>query len=155
MKLEIQELQSIIGDKERLLFGADIPEKYQSDALGRRRGAAEVLAFPKSTREVSGLMSYAHGRGIPVTPRGAGTNLVGSTVPVKGGIIIDLSLMNRVLELDEDTMTITVEPGILLCDLQEYVESFGLFYPPDPGERASSIGGNISTNAGGKIRCDP
>lgn len=149
MKLEIQELQSIIGDKERLLFGADIPEKYQSDALGRRRGAAEVLAFPKSTREVSGLMSYAHGRGIPVTPRGAGTNLVGSTVPVKGGIIIDLSLMNRVLELDEDTMTITVEPGILLCDLQEYVESFGLFYPPDPGERASSIGGNISTNAGG------
>ena len=149
MKLEIQELQSIIGDKERLLFGADIPEKYQSDALGRRRGAAEALAFPKSTREVSGLMSYAHGRGIPVTPRGAGTNLVGSTVPVKGGIIIDLSLLNRVLELDEDTMTITVEPGILLCDLQEYVESFGLFYPPDPGERASSIGGNISTNAGG------
>ena len=57
--------------------------------------------------------------------------------------------MNRVLELDRDTMTITVEPGILLKDLQAYVEERGLFYPPDPGEKASSIGGNISTNAGG------
>ena len=57
--------------------------------------------------------------------------------------------MNRVLELDRDTMTVTVEPGMLLKDLQAYVEEHGLFYPPDPGEKASSIGGNISTNAGG------
>nr|MCR4627916.1 FAD-binding protein [Treponema sp.] len=86
---------------------------------------------------------------IPVTPRGAGTNLVGSTVPLYGGIIIDLSKMDRVLELDKETFTVTVEPGILLKDLQSYVESQGLFYPPDPGEKESSIGGNISTNAGG------
>jgi glycolate oxidase len=75
--------------------------------------------------------------------------LVGSTVPVDGGIILDFSLMNQVLELDRDTMTATVEPGILLQDFQAFVEKHGLFYPPDPGEKASSIGGNISTNAGG------
>ena len=74
---------------------------------------------------------------------------MGSTVPIKGGILLDLSRMNRVLELDEDTMTLTVEPGILLQDVQAYVEARGFFYPPDPGEKASSIGGNISTNAGG------
>ncbi|MEI3111590.1 MAG: FAD-binding oxidoreductase [Oscillospiraceae bacterium] len=94
-------------------------------------------------------MQYAHANRIPVTPRGAGTNLVGSTVPVDGGIILDLSQMNRILELDTETMTITVEPGLLLQDLQAYVEEHNLFYPPDPGEKASSIGGNISTNAGG------
>ena len=70
-------------------------------------------------------------------------------MPLEGDIILDLSRMDRVLELDEDTMTVTVEPGMLLQDLQAYVEARGLFYPPDPGEKASSIGGNISTNAGG------
>ena len=106
-------------------------------------------SFPLSTEEVSGVLRYAHEHQIPVTPRGAGTNLVGSTVPLQGGIILDLSRMNRILELDRDTLTVTVEPGILLQNLQAYVEGEGLFYPPDPGEKASSIGGNISTNAGG------
>ena len=117
--------------------------------LGRVHGSAEALAFPLSTEEVSALLRYAHEHRVPVTPRGAGTNLVGSTVPLEGGVILDLSRMDRVLELDEDTMTVTVEPGMLLQDLQAYVEARGLFYPPDPGEKASSIGGNISTNAGG------
>ena len=149
MSIDKQILQGIITDKNRLIFGADIPKEYLSDALGRREGTADALVFPLSTQEVSGVLRYAHENHIPVTPRGAGTNLVGSTVPVKGGIILDLSRMNRVLELDEDTMTLTVEPGILLQDVQAYVEQRGFFYPPDPGEKASSIGGNISTNAGG------
>ena len=141
-------LKTIIQDADRLIFRG-IEEKYLSDALGRRRGTAEALVFPLNTQEVSSVLRYAHENHVPVTPRGAGTNLVGSTVPVKGGIILDLSRMNRVLELDEDTMTITVEPGILLQEVQAYVERRGFFYPPDPGEKASSIGGNISTNAGG------
>ena len=70
-------------------------------------------------------------------------------MPIQGGTILDFSRMNRILELDEDTMTVTAEPGVLLQDLQAYVEEKGFFYPPDPGEKASSIGGNISTNAGG------
>lgn len=149
MALDLSALQRIIADENRLLTGADIPAEYQSDVLGRVHGSAEALAFPLSTEEVSALLRYAHEHRVPVTPRGAGTNLVGSTVPLEGGIILDLSRMDRVLELDEDTMTVTVEPGMLLQDLQAYVEARGLFYPPDPGEKASSIGGNISTNAGG------
>ena len=149
MALDLSALRRIIADENRLLTGADIPAECQSDVLGRVHGSAEALAFPLSTEEVSALLRYAHEHRVPVTPRGAGTNLVGSTVPLEGGIILDLSRMDRVLELDEDTMTVTVEPGMLLQDLQAYVEARGLFYPPDPGEKASSIGGNISTNAGG------
>ena len=149
MALDLSALRRIIADENRLLTGADIPAEYQSDVLGRVHGSAEALAFPLSTEEVSALLRYAHEHRVPVTPRGAGANLVGSTVPLEGGIILDLSRMDRVLELDEDTMTVTVEPGMLLQDLQAYVEARGLFYPPDPGEKASSIGGNISTNAGG------
>lgn len=144
----LKKLKEIIPDKKRIV-AHDIPEKYLSDTLGRLKGEAAALVFPQSTEEVSKILKYAHKHDIPVTPRGAGTNLVGSTVPVNGGIILDFSHMDKVLELDENTMTITVQPGLLLQDLQKYVEERGLFYPPDPGEKASSIGGNISTNAGG------
>ena len=144
----LKKLKEIIPDKKRIV-AHDIPEKYLSDTLGRLKGEASALVFPQSTEEVSKILKYAHKHDIPVTPRGAGTNLVGSTVPVDGGIILDFSHMDKVLELDENTMTITVQPGLLLQDLQKYVEERGLFYPPDPGEKASSIGGNISTNAGG------
>lgn len=146
--MERTALKNIIPDESRLVFD-HIPPEYLSDTLGRRKGEASALVFAKSTEEVSKLLQYAHANRIPVTPRGAGTNLVGSTVPVDGGIILDLSQMNRILELDTETMTVTVEPGLLLQDLQAYVEEHDLFYPPDPGEKASSIGGNISTNAGG------
>ncbi len=144
----LKKLKEIIPDKKRIV-AHDIPEKYLSDTLGRLKGEAAALVFPQSTEEVSKILKYAHKHDIPVTPRGAGTNLVGSTVPVDGGIILDFSHMDKILELDESTMTITVQPGLLLQDLQKYVEEKGLFYPPDPGEKASSIGGNISTNAGG------
>lgn len=144
----LKKLKEIIPDKKRIV-AYDIPEKYLSDTLGRLKGEASALVFPQSTEEVSKILKYAHKHDIPVTPRGTGTNLVGSTVPVDGGIILDFSHMDKVLELDENTMTITVQPGLLLQDLQKYVEERGLFYPPDPGEKASSIGGNISTNAGG------
>ncbi len=141
-------LYEIIGERSRVVKER-IEEKYLSDTLGRLRGKAAALVFVKSTEEVSKIMSYARQNRIPVTPRGAGTNLVGSTVPLEGGIILDLSRMNHIIELDADTMTVTVEPGVLLRDLQVFVEENGLFYPPDPGEKESTIGGNISTNAGG------
>lgn len=148
MTIDRQAVRALLGDGSRALFEG-IEPKYLSDTLGRLRGTAQALVFPTSTQEVSAILQYANEQRIPVTPRGAGTNLVGSTVPVKGGIILDLSRMNRILELDRHTFTVTVEPGVLLQDLQAYVEARGLFYPPDPGERAATIGGNISTNAGG------
>lgn len=141
-------LSAIIKDKDRVIT-AGIEEKYLTDTLGRQKGTAAALVFPLSTEEVSGVMRYAWERGIPVTPRGAGTNLVGSTVPTAGGIVLDLSRMNRILTIDENTMTAKVQAGTVLQEFQAEVESRGLFYPPDPGEKTATIGGNISTNAGG------
>ena len=142
-------LRAIIQDDSRVIPGSQVEEKFLTDTLGRLKGETDALVFPLSTQEVSRVMKFAYEQNIPVTPRGAGTNLVGSTVPRKKGIILDLSRMNRILEVDEETFTAVVEPGVILQDFQAYVESRGLFYPPDPGEKTASIGGNISTNAGG------
>ena len=143
-----EELLKIIGDEKRVIT-EKIEKKYLSGNLERRIGSAKAVIFPVSTQEISELLKYAYANQIPVTPRGAGTNLVGSTVPRGDGIVVDVSLMNHILELDEKTFTATVEPGVILQDFQTFVESKGLFYPPDPGEKKASIGGNISTNAGG------
>ena len=143
-----EQLLKIINDENRVIT-EHIEKKYLSDNLERRLGSARAVVFPVSTEEVSGLLRFAYENKIPVTPRGAGTNLVGSTVPHGEGIVVDVSLMNHVLELDEETFTATVEPGVILEEFQSFVETKGLFYPPDPGEKRASIGGNISTNAGG------
>ena len=148
MGLDKKALQGIVKEEERLIFDS-IEDKYLSDVFGRKKGHADALIFVKSTAEVSEIIRYANANKIPITPRGAGTNLVGSTVPICGGIILDFSLMNHILEIDKYTMTACVEPGILLSDFQAVIGKEGLFYPPDPGEKESSIGGNISTNAGG------
>ena len=146
---QIGRLSDIITDKNRIVFSDDIEKKYLSDALGRKSGRAAALVFPVSTQEVSDVVRFAFENGIPLTPRGAGTNLVGSTVPRDGAIVLDFSRMNRILEIDAENLTAWVEPGVILEDFQAYVEERGLFYPPDPGEKRSSIGGNIATNAGG------
>lgn len=146
--IDFKKLEEILP-KEGQILQSNIDSKYQSDHLGRLLGVAEAVLFPESTEQVSKILAYAHQENIPVTPRGAGTNLVGSTVPDLGGLVLDLSEMNKILEIDEKTMTATVEAGLLLSDFQQYVENLGFFYPPDPGEKKSSLGGNISTNAGG------
>ena len=145
----IKELSTIIQDSSRVVFSQDIEPKYLSDQLGRKHGDASALVFPDSTQEVSAVLKFAHANNITVTPHGAGTNLVGSTVPHNGSIILDLSHLNHILEIDKENFTATVEPGVILEDFQKYVEGLGFFYPPDPGEKRASIGGNIATNAGG------
>lgn len=109
----------------------------------------EVVVQALSTEEVSKIMKYSYENKIPVTPRGSGTGLVGASVPIYGGIMIDLSKMNNILELDEENLTLTVEPGVLLMEIGKFVEENDLFYPPDPGEKTATIAGNINTNAGG------
>lgn len=146
---DIKQLSKIIQDTNRVVYSDKIEHKYLSDTLGRKTGNASALVFPTSTEEVSAVLRFANAASIPVTPRGAGTNLVGSTVPHDGSIIVDLSLMNHILEIDKENFTATVEPGVILEDFQKHVEGLDLFYPPDPGEKRASIGGNISTNAGG------
>lgn len=144
----MRKLKEIIEDPKRLFFAGHFDKKYLSDGLEHIYGKGDALVFPTSSKEVSEILKYANENNILVTPRGAGTNLVGSTIP-ESGIILDLSLLNNIIALDKETLTIVVEPGVMLSDLQEYVERQGLFYPPDPGEKESSIGGNIATNAGG------
>ena len=136
-------------DRERLLFGDEINEEYSHDELASERVYPSLVARVTSTEEVSKLMAYANEHHIAVTPRGAGTGLVGAAVAVERGLMIDTTLMNHVLELDEENLTLTVEPGMLLMELRSYVEERGFYYPPDPGEKSATIGGNISTNAGG------
>lgn len=148
MSIAKNELINITNDEKRVIT-ENIDGKYLTDTLGRLKGYADAIVKTITTEEVSKILKYAYDNNINVTPRGAGTNLVGSTVPDCGGIVLDLSLMNNILEIDYETLTATVEPGVVLKDFQEYVEAKGLFYPPDPGEKKATIGGNISTNAGG------
>ena len=133
----------------RVIPGAQVNEDFCHDELASVHSRPEVLVRPNSTEEVASLMAYASEHGIPVTPRGQGTGLVGGAVPLFGGLLLDMSGMNRILELDEDNLTLTVEPGVLLMDIIKFVEEKDLFYPPDPGEKSATIGGNINTNAGG------
>ncbi len=146
---DIEYIMSIINDPERVLHGENINEDYSHDELSDTVSYPDVVIKVTSTEEVSKLMTYAYEHNIPVTPRGSGTGLVGSSVAIEHGIMLDTTLMNHFLELDEDNLTITVEPGVLLMELAAYVQERDLFYPPDPGEKSATIGGNISTNAGG------
>lgn len=145
---DVAALLSICG-REHVKTRDEISEDYSHDELAGVRVFPEVMVEPLSTAQVSAIMKYAFDRCIPVTPRGQGTGLVGGAVPVQAGILLNLCQMNRILELDEATMMLTVEPGVLLMDIYKYVEPFGLSYPADPGEKSATIGGNISTNAGG------
>lgn len=146
-KQDIERLEAITPG--RVWERKDISVDYSHDELGGASGMPEALVKVLLTEEVSAIMRLATERRIPVVVRGSGTGLVGGAVAIKGGIMIDTSLMAKVLELDEDNLTVTVQPGVLLMDLASYVDDKGYLYPPDPGEKSATIGGNISTNAGG------
>ncbi len=152
-EVELKDYEYILSiaenDKERVLFKENINEDYSHDELGGIKQMPDIVVQAINSEEISKVMKYAYEKGIPVTPRGSGTGLVGAAVPLEGGIVIDLSRMNKMLELDEENLTLTLEPGVLLMEISKYVEEFDLFYPPDPGEKSATIGGNISTNAGG------
>jgi len=113
----------------------------------------DAVALPRSTRSVSAILRFAQAHAIPVTPRGAGHGYVGGCVPVRGGIVLSLERMNRILDINAADFVAVVQPGVNTQHLQDVVEDRGLFYPPDPASRADNfIGGNIATNAGGP-RC--
>ena len=145
---DLKFLRGLCG-AERVTARDDIGEDYCHDELGGTRARPDAHVKALSTDEVSKIMKYAFEKSIPVTVRGSGTGLVGGAVPLEGGILLDLSGMNNFLELDEKNMTLTLEPGVLLMDVGKHVEEHNLFYPPDPGEKTATIGGNNSTNAGG------
>ena len=146
----IKELTKIVGRKNVLSSMKDLIA-YSYDATPRQE-MPEVIVFPRSTAEVSALMKAAHRERIPVVPRGAGTNLSGGTIPIKGGIVLEMSLMNKILEIDTTNRRTVVEPGVVNLDLQNALAPSGFFYPPDPAsQKSSTLGGNIGENAGGPL----
>lgn len=122
---------------------------YGVDAL-KQGHPADVVVTPATTAEVSAVARLCHETRTPLVPRGAGTGYTGGAVPSHGGVVISLERMNRILEIDEESLLAIVEPHVITGDLQDAVEAVGLFYPPDPASlRQSVIGGNVAECAGG------
>lgn len=129
--------------------GTEVPDFYIEDEfLGKSEGVHSVF-IPQNHEEVVSAVKYANAHDLSIIARGSGTGLSAATFPNLNSIIIDMSQMNRIIDLNPKTMTLSLEPGVELQEIQEYVESRNFFYPPDPGSKNSSIGGNIATNAGG------
>jgi glycolate oxidase len=113
----------------------------------------EAVVLPRTTEQVSAVVALAAAERIPLVTRGMGSGLAAASVPFQGGIVLGLTRMNRILEIDTLNAIATVEAGVVTADLQTEVEKLGLFYPPDPSSiRHSTLGGNIACNAGGP-RC--
>jgi len=147
----VAQMRGIVGghnlsqDPERL-------EVYSHDEVSGKqyRYLPEVVVYPESTEQVSQLMALCHSHRIPVTPRGAGTGLSGGAVPLFGGVVLSLEKMNRILELDARTLTVTTQPGVITDEIQKLARENGLLYAGDPcSSDASFIGGNVAENAGG------
>jgi len=145
---DIKALAAVVG-ADNVLYGSQISADYSHDELGDIQRMPDALVRVRSTEQVSSVMKYAWERNIPVTVRGSGTGLVGSAVALEGGILMEMTAMNKILSLDPDNLTVTVQPGVLLMELAAFAEENDFLYPPDPGEKSATIGGNISTNAGG------
>src|SRR5881628_2326575 len=129
-----------------------IRQKHSGDKWFASR-LPDAVALPRSTRSVATILRFANRHKIAVTARGAGYGYVGGCVPARGGIVLSLARMNRIIEIHLLDFVAIVQAGVLTQQLQDAVEKQGLYYPPDPASRADcSIGGNIATNAGGP-RC--
>jgi glycolate oxidase len=123
---------------------------YSYDATPQFQSMPDAVISPRSTKEVSEIVKVCNEHHIPIVPRGSGTNLCAGTCPTEGGIVLLFKHMNSILEIDEENLTVTVEPGVVTLDMIHAVEEKGLFYPPDPSSmKISTIGGNINENSGG------
>jgi glycolate oxidase len=148
-KNHINKLKSLIGsenvkdDKAHLIA-------YCYDAT-KTRFEPDAVVFPKNEDDVSKVLKYCNEHKIVIVPRGAGSGFTGGALPSNGGIILSLERhMNKLVEIDMQNMVAVVQPGLVNMDLQKAVEEVGLFYPPDPAsENYSTLGGNVSENAGG------
>ena len=132
----IDRLKEIVGAEYVLHSDMDLT-LYGYDA-SLEKGRPDVVVLPSSTDEVSKVVRLAYEEKIPIIGRGSGTNLSGGTIPVRGGIVIHFSRMNRVLEVDLPNRTVTVEPGIITLDLQNMLAKKGFLYAPDPASQKVS-----------------
>jgi glycolate oxidase len=145
----LRTLNNILG-KENVLIDKETLERYSYDETPHGiHELPEVVVKPQKTEQVAEILKLADQKRIPVTFRGQGTGLSCGAVPIFGGLLISFERMNKIIEIDENNLMAVAEVGVILTDLRPEVEDRGLFYPADPGERTSSLGGNIATNAGG------
>jgi glycolate oxidase len=143
------ELISIVGTDNyddtkvgRLVYSYDATPNFQS--------MPDAVISPRNNNEVAEIVKICNKYKIPIVPRGSGTNLCAGTCPTEGGVVLLFKHMNQILEIDEENLTITVQPGVITLDMINAVEQKGLFYPPDPSSmKISTIGGNINENSGG------
>ena len=121
------DIKKIINDDSRVFVSETALEEFSHDELGGTHCPPDIAVKVLSTEEVSAIAKYANDNEIPLTVRGSGTGLVGACVPVCRGIVLDTSLMNNILELDTENLTVTVEPGVRLMELGKFVEENDLF----------------------------
>ena len=149
IKNHLKNLTDIVG-KENIYSDKAHMIAYSYDAT-RSRYEPDAVIFPRNEKDVSQILKYCNDHKIIVVPRGAGSGFTGGALPVNGGIVLAFEKhMNKLLEIDMENMVAVVQPGLINIELQKAVEEVGLFYPPDPAsEQYSTIGGNVSENAGG------
>jgi len=145
----LKALQDLVG-KENVFDDKAHMIAYSYDAT-RTRFEPDAVVFPRDEEDISRILVYCNHHGIVITPRGAGSGFTGGALPTNGGITLAMEKhMNKILEIDMQNMVAVVQPGVINMDLQRAVEEVGLFYPPDPAsEQYSTLGGNVSENAGG------
>ena len=148
-KKHLKALSSIVGD-ENIFDDKAHMIAYSYDAT-RTRYEPDAVIFPRHEKDVSDILKYCNEHQIAIIPRGAGSGFTGGALPKNGGIVLGMEKhMNKILEIDTENMVAIVQPGVINKDLQRHVEELGLFYPPDPAsEEYSTLGGNVSENAGG------
>ncbi|MEW6284077.1 MAG: FAD-binding protein, partial [Candidatus Eremiobacterota bacterium] len=135
---------------ERVISDASECLAYSYDATAMLSQRPDAVVMVRSAEEVAAVLRLANEAGFKVVPRGSGTGLSGGSVPVEHCVVLCTLGMNRVLEIDQENLTATVEPGVITADLHRAVESLDLFYPPDPGSmKVCTLGGNVAENAGG------
>ncbi len=148
-KAALAKLQQVLGP-ENIYHEAEDLLVLGYDATPGIHLRPDVVIYPTSTEQLQAALAVARDEGLPVTPRGSGTGLSGGSVPARGGMVVGLTRMNRILEIDEENLTATAQAGVVTLDLFNATAAKGLFYPPDPGsQKISTLGGNVAENAGG------
>ena len=145
----LDQLRKISGE-ENVSVSPEDKETYSHDEVAELKSEPEAIVKVRTADEVSAILKLARQENFPVTPRGAGQGLSGGAVPIFGGLVLSLEKMDSILEIDDENLMVTTEPGVITGNLHRAVEDVDLFYPPDPASLDScSIGGNIAENAGG------
>jgi glycolate oxidase len=145
----IDRLRRIV-DKGNVLTAKEDMVAYSYDGTQAWSHQPDVVVFPASAIEISEILKFANENEIPVTPRGGGTNVSGGSIPIKGGIVLCTTKMNRIIEINKTNLNATVEPGVILQDFQDALAKEGLFFPPDPQSFSGcTMGGVIAENSGG------